>query len=424
MANYPNADLRDDALLELSDINLTWLQDNLQTIAYARQLIAQHPTSPLVPLAILNIGLAKANTGDKAAAEQEYRKVLKEYANFTEESAKALDLLCDLLPAEECSKLIEEFRTKNPKASGRLETVSFNAARDLYYDGDLNAALRQLNNYISDYPNGQHYYEALLLRGEIHEQQGRKEAALEDYAEIYDHQTAGESIAQALLNAARLSVEEGKLEEAISLFERAETKAASVFDRRAAQFERGEALMQLERYADAEKLYTQILGEEEVTEFSQSRAQLALGKVQYALEKKDSALTRFEQVATANQNKFGAEAQYFVAKILNEQGKYKQSEEAVYAARDRFPNYGEWLAKTYLVMVENYLASDKRLNAIETLKSLVENAPTEAIKTQAQERLQQMQADAPESELRSTDGMPTNPELENYAVDEMIEEEE
>ena len=424
VANYPNADLRDNALLELSDIHLTWLQDNLQTIAYARQLIAQHPTSPLVPLAILNVGLAKANSGDKSAAESEYRKVLNDYSNYTEEAAKALDLLCELVPAEQCSKLISEFRVKNPKASSRLETVSFNAARDLYYDGDLSAALRQLNNYVTDYPTGQHYYAALLLRGEIHAQQGRKQAAQSDYAEVYDNQTAGESIAQALLNAARLSMEADELEQAVTLFERAEKKAASVFDRRAAQFERGDALMQLERYQEAEVLYTTILGEEEVTAFSQSRAQLALGKVLYALDKPDSALVRFQTVAENNQNKFGAEAQYNVAKVLNELGQHKQSEEAVFAARDRFPNYGEWLAKTYLVMVENYLAIGKRLNAIETLKSLVENAPNDALQQRAAKRLNEVEAEAPDSNLQSTDGLKENPELEKDPVEEVIEEEE
>lgn len=409
VASYRNSPLRDEALLQMAETYFTWLKDNANAKAYAHQLIDQHPNSPLVPEAYLVLGQAAENSGNTPQAVKHYKTVLNDYPNATNEGGKAIDFLCELVPPEECSEYLDAYRQRNPEANARLELVAFNAARDLFYEDKISAALQQLNAYLSDYPNGENYYPALLLRGKAHEKLDQFERAMEDFEKVYNAPDAGESKAPALLEAAAIADRKGRSPEALELYTRAEEAASVQIDRLKARLARGRLLLELERPREARQLMRETITDQATTTYSRIRARVLLGRAFYQAEMPDSALKTFRKVAEENANVQGAESQYFVVRIHYEQGRPDSAMQGVYYMKDQFRPYAQWLAKAFLIVAEIYVDQGKRLNAMETLKSLIQNAPNEEIKATARQRLEEVRALVEEDQTPETSPTPNNP---------------
>lgn len=392
VAGHPASDLRDDALLQLSDIYFTWLKNDDQAVAYAKQLLAQHPTSDRVPAGLITLGLVAQNRGNKPEAISRFKEVLERYSQSTEDAAKAVDLLCEVVPAEECSGYIAQIRAKSGSGSARLEAVTFNAARELYAENKLQAARNQFSAYIADYPQGAHIFDAYFLRGEIFTQQRDTAAALADFQKVYSTEAAGDLIGKAYLAAARLQAGSREPGRALTLYEMAAQKADSKYDRIAAEYERAALLLEMGQFDQAKPAFYALIRDEATTDYSRTRSRLALGTLYQEAGDLDSAATLLALVVKEDRNRFGAEAQARLAQVFFQQGKIETAKQAVLNTKDNFPAYREWVAEAFLVMVEIYVLEEKRLNASETLKSLVANAPNEEIRKRAFERLQQVTA--------------------------------
>jgi tetratricopeptide (TPR) repeat protein len=390
VAQFENAELRDEALMRIADTYLTWTKDYENAKAYAQQLIDQHPNSAIVPRALLTMGSAAMNQQEQGQAKQYYRRVIEDYGTYEDEASKAVDLLCSVVSADECSKMLKQYRQEHPEYKKRLEAVSFNTARELFYNGKPQQALEQLNSYIADYPNGPNYYTALLLRGKAYRQLGQSQQAQQDLKKVYSTEAATNDRSPALLEAGQLHEQQGDYEAALKLYERAVKTAASNFDGFKAQFAQAELLAKTDQHFRSAQVYQTLLANENLKDYSKTRARVGWGHQLYEQGKRDSAQKLFEHVAEHNKSAFGAESQYMLAKLLHQQGDYKASMEAVGKMKKDFPAYNTWRAKAFFVVVDNYLAQDKRLHAMETLKSLVSRAPNKELKQRAQSRLDKL----------------------------------
>ena len=67
------------------------------------------------------------------------------------------------------------------------------------------------------------------------------------------------------------------------------------------------------------------------------------------------------------------EAKYMVAKILFEQQKYKASLDTCFKLKNRYSSYEYLIAKTFILIADNYYAQGNTFQAKATLESIVEN---------------------------------------------------
>src|ERR1043165_9193816 len=67
------------------------------------------------------------------------------------------------------------------------------------------------------------------------------------------------------------------------------------------------------------------------------------------------------------------EAKYMVAKILFEQQKYKNSIDTCFKLKNKYSSYEYWIAKTFILIADNYYAQGNAFQAKATLESIVEN---------------------------------------------------
>jgi tetratricopeptide (TPR) repeat protein len=91
----------------------------------------------------------------------------------------------------------------------------------------------------------------------------------------------------------------------------------------------------------------------------------------------DNALLLFEQTTQLAKDKNGAEAQYYIGLILNQQGDFTSSNEALYVIPEEFGIYTIWLDKGFLMVAENFISMGEFFQAKATLQSIIDNSADE-----------------------------------------------
>ncbi|MCS7086566.1 MAG: tetratricopeptide repeat protein, partial [Bacteroidia bacterium] len=167
VAEFPKSELRDDALFQIAAVYLRWLNDYPNAKKYAKQLIDEHPYSELAPGAYNTMALAALAAGNADEAVKYFKVTVYTYGGYSEYAQVAIDELSSLLPADELATLQEDYYAKHPHTSVKFEALTFNAARDLLLvENRPHEAMDKLNEYLEKFPNGKHYHEATILRGE------------------------------------------------------------------------------------------------------------------------------------------------------------------------------------------------------------------------------------------------------------------
>jgi len=103
-------------------------------------------------------------------------------------------------------------------------------------------------------------------------------------------------------------------------------------------------------------------------------ANLKKGLALMSMGKFDNALLLFEHTTSLAKDKNGAEAQYYIGVILNQQGDYVNSNEALYVIPEQYGMFTEWLDKGFLLVAENFIAVKEYFQAKATLQSIIDNS--------------------------------------------------
>jgi TolA-binding protein len=67
-----------------------------------------------------------------------------------------------------------------------------------------------------------------------------------------------------------------------------------------------------------------------------------------------------------------AEAKYNLAAIQYARGDYKGSQKTCFELSNNMPNYDYWVAKSFILLADNYLALKDKLQARSTLLSIID----------------------------------------------------
>lgn len=421
-ANYRKSEFRDDALITAGETYLTWLDDWGNCAKYCRILVRDHKDSPFVPGALTRLAISEYRSGNSTLAVKYYKQVVNDHCESSENVSVAMSGLADMLSATEYDKVESQYR-KNCKNSGsggnsQMENLAIEVADQRFFEDNFGSAKEKYSNYIADYPRGANINRAHYFRGQCQEKLGNAEAALQDYALVYDSPKGNEYTVKSLKAAADLLYNQGNNLAAMELYTAMEERSDKLGDRLGAQF--GKAQIHLAN-ADFQAAKTELLSiysDPNTTDYSRTKARVQIGVCEYNLGNLDDAFRIFTEIEEAHENVFGAESQHYITQILYDRGEYEQSRIAALALRDNYPGYNYWKARAYLVMAEDYLALGDTFQATKgTLESLANQDMFDDVRKAAEERLAEIEA------LRNAQDRREAPVDEPEDVDEMIEEE-
>ena len=421
VTNYRKSEWRDDALLAAADVYLTWLNDWSSCAKYCRMMEKEHPDSKLLPNALILLAVAEQKGGNTANATKYYKAVAFEHCQDEKARSAALASLADLLPASEYDQAESESRRRCPfkqdsQMNESAEELAITIADQRFFEDNYPSAMERYTNYLNDFPNGKHRYQALFYRGQAYEKLKNPDKALEDYEKVYSSDKIGEFTLKALKAAADIQAAKGNSLAAMELYASMEGRSEKLEDRLNAQFGKASIHMANKDYEAARRELLTIYTDPNTTEYSRTKARVQIGVCDYFLNRKDEALATFKEIEANNKNVFGAESQYYIVRILYDRGSYEQSRDTAIYLKDNYQIYNLWKAKAYLILAESYLQLGDTFQAVKgTLQSLTEQNAYPEIRDAAQKRMDQI--NLVWSGLKEEAPAPEDNEFENKAED-------
>ena len=100
---------------------------------------------------------------------------------------------------------------------------------------------------------------------------------------------------------------------------------------------------------------------------------LYAGKAYAQRNDNEAAIKEFNYTVANTKTIAAAEAKYNIALLEYQQGKYKASQKICFDLAKDLPNYDYWIAKTFILLADNYVALKDDFQAKATLQSVIDN---------------------------------------------------
>ncbi|HMI05486.1 MAG TPA: tetratricopeptide repeat protein [Pedobacter sp.] len=373
LKQYPTSNYADDAGFETA---YTYFNkgDFEKSKSDLITLVSQYPRSSYVPRALVTIGLVQYNQDKDDDALESFKKVIREYAS-TEEAKQALESIKNIYVDRGDSEGFITYASSTPLgnySTAEQDGIVFQAASNRYLKGDFQGAFEAINAYFDKYPKAIHDKEAKFIRAESLVKLGRPLEAVPDYEYILNDWTS-DYTERSLVSISELFLNQKKYNEAIVYLKRLETTADYKAHYSYAINNLIKAYDALNMPDDMLKYVKLIKESEKASEEEKNSSDLYAGKAYLLKADTAQAAKAFSTVVSKTKTVAGAEAKYNLALLQYARGEYKTSTKTCFDLINNMPSYDYWVAKSFILLSDNYVALKDNLQAKSTLLSLIDN---------------------------------------------------
>lgn len=387
----PNMSGADAALYLRAEICALWLNRPTCTKAATSELLQHFPTSPKVPLALARLGLAQAELGEKEAAIATLRRTLNEYPSSPEAAKLAMDGLRTLLSPSDYDEVYQDFLRRLPPDSETRLSFERERLRQLAESERWTLLDNEAAALAARYPVLMG--EALTWRALAAEYLRDTLRAVSFYQELTRY---GEYRSRAWERLARLYVDQGNFSGALAAQDSfLQYLPPTGYMRVQGLLLWAELAAALGKPDTARHVLLSLLQDTLLNTFSRQRLLVGIAALHEKSGQIDSALQYLRLATSLEKSLLAAEALYNEARLLYAVKRYDEARAAIYRLRDELPQYIEARARAYLILARIFIDENKRKSARQLLDSLIENAPSEDIRKEAQTLKESIPPDPP-----------------------------
>ena len=371
---YPNSPYAINALYEKGR---SYVQSNNspQAIAAFRELLGKYPESPVSRKAAAEIGLLYYQNDDYDRAIEAYKHVVTQYPGSEEARLAMRDLKSIYVDANR----VDEFAALAAQMPGEIrfepseqDSLTYIAAEKVYMKGEAAPAKESFTRYLQSYPGGAFSLNAHYYLCVIGKEQKDEEAVLEHAGKLLEYPDNPYS-EEALLMHGEILFNRQQYALALADYKKLQAKATTAERRQlgAIGVLRCGALM----HDDAEVINaaTALLAEAKLSPELRNEALYYRAKA-YLNQKADKkAMDDLQLLAKDTRTLYGAEAKYLVALQWYNAGNYASAEKEILNFIDQSTPHAYWLARSFILLSDVYVAMDKKLDARQYLLSLQQN---------------------------------------------------
>lgn len=373
LAQYPNSNYADDAGFEMAYtyFNKGELEKSKTDLI---NLVAKYPRSSYIPRAMITIGLVNANDDKEEEALAAFKRVIAEYPTTTE-AQQALESVKIIYKDRGDAEGFLNYA--NTTSIGNLTTAeqdnfTFQTAKSRYLKGDAKGAFEAINAYYDKFPKPIHDKEARFIRAESLVKLNRPLEAVPDYDYILNDWTS-DFTERSLISISKLYLNKKMYNEAIVYLKRLETTSdyksnySFAINNLLKAYNALGAADDMLKYADLTQ-ESETASEEEKNIADLYRGNAYLVKLDTA-----QAIKAFTNVVAKTKTVAAAEAKYKLGQIEYLKKDYKGSQKTLFELINTMPSYDYWVAKSFILLADNYVALKDNLQARSTLLSIIDN---------------------------------------------------
>ena len=390
VTTYPSTSYYDRALFEIGNTHLVY-GDKRAAIAAFNRLIKERPRSTYTRQALMKVGMIYYNNNQYDQALANLKILVQNYPN-TDESREAMSIIRNIYMEQ--NNLNEYFEYVESSGSGQVkvtqqDSLAFTNAENFFLDGRYQDAEKALKYYFQQFPNGAYVLKAHHYAAECAEKVGTEEEVKTHLGYIVN-QPDNDYTDGALLKLARIEYEHGNYDKASQYYGR----LANITEEPLRRLEALEGSMKsyyfLNNYDKAIEMGESLSRSKDLTTEQTNQVNHIVGKSYCMKGNYSSAIQWLDKSANADASVYGAESAYYAAFASFKQNNLDDAENRVFNISDRFGSHEYWVAKSFILLADVYVAKDNLFQARETLRSVVDNCSIAELKAEAQQKLNQL----------------------------------
>lgn len=382
-----NSAFYDDAMYELGTTYLINNQND-RAVSYFNRLVRELPRSPYSKKALLRSGLIYYNKDQNNLSIASLKKVIKNYQGSAE-ATEALSTLKNIYVNANRVNEFFDFANSNGYANisvNEQDSLSFSAAENQYLEGNTASAIRSLQSYINNYRNGAYLLNAHFYIAEMEFNKKNYSAALESYNYV-NNQRISQFSETSLLKASRINYNQKDYSAALNNYNVLADIADDEDRRFEAQIGQMRCNFKLGNYGLSIDPAKAILRNSKINTDQIAETHFILAKSYFETNNKDLARSEFRISEKLNDSEQAAESKYHLALLAFEDLDYKTTEKLLFEFSNQYSYYDYWLAKSFILLADNYIAQDNIFQAKQTLQSIIDNYEGADLRNIALEKL-------------------------------------
>jgi len=371
---FPNSDYADDASFEIAYAYFL-KNDGVTAKTDLQAMIQKYPQSSYVPRALVTMGLIDYNAGDDSLAVISFKQVVANYSS-TDEAKQALAQIQKIYTDKGDAQTFINYAATTPignYTTAQQESIMYTAANNLYLRGDWQGTVGAVNAYFDKFPTKPIYEkQSRFIRAESLVNLGRPNDAIPDYNLILNDWTS-DYTEKSLISMAKLYIAQQKYNEAVVFLKKLEINSEYKEDYTFAINNLMLCYAQMEMPDDALNYVKLVRANEKSSEEDKFKTGLYAGKAYLQKGDTTSAVNEFDYTVNNTKTIAAAEAKYNIANVEYLKRHYKTSQKTCFDLVKELPNYDYWVAKTYILLADDYVGLKDNFQAKATLQSIIDN---------------------------------------------------
>lgn len=370
--NFKKSAYLDDAIYEKGNALMASGKNN-ESVDFFQKIVSQYPGSSYNKKALINIALVSYNEKNDEKALKVYKEVIDKYPS-TPEAAEALNGIKNIYVNSGNPGGYFDYVKTVPTASissGAQDSITYEAAEQRYMKNEKNAG-KDFADYLTQFPQGYFVLNATFYKAEGDYKNNNFTEALTGYEYVA---IQGKSIfsEKSLLKAAMINYKNKNYEKAFEHYSRLEEIAEFPENVLSAIIGEMRSSAKLNNCQTAINVAQRVIESEKATPEIINEAHLIYGRCAISANDYGKAQKELTLAAKVTNSVIGAEAKYNLAYIQYLLGNFKESEKSAFEVINQVPSYDFWIAKSFLLLADNYISMKDYFQAKSTLKSLIDN---------------------------------------------------
>ncbi len=370
---YPKSVYRDDALYELGNTYVAQYKTNEAISAYD-QLVRDVPNSSFISKALLKKALIYDNTGKSNDALAIFKKVANDFPSTPEALqavASAKIIYIDQGNVDEYARWVKTLDYVQV-GDTELDDATYLAAEQPYLENNQNQAKSRFEDYLKQFPNGQHAQNAHFYLGQIYFADGKNDQAIPHFEYVLNRERS-EFTEQALARISELYLGKKDYQNALKYLTRLEAEADFPQNIIFAQTNSMKASYELKQYSEAVNYAEKVLQNSKIDNSIKSDAQVIIARSAMKTNNEAKAKTAYAEVQKIATGQLAAEALYFDAYFKNKEGNFEGSNASVQKLAKDYSGFKLYGAKGLVLMAKNFYALKDAYQATYILESVTKN---------------------------------------------------
>ncbi|MBX7093227.1 MAG: tetratricopeptide repeat protein [Flavobacteriales bacterium] len=372
--DFPSSNYVPEAVFEIGEVYRE-NQNHAKSIESYKEFISRYPANQRVNKAIGYIALSYYQLKNYPESETYYRKLLT--SKNAQDIQTALDGLKNVLTAQdreaEWVALVKQY-DKQGESSKEIENTLWDQAEKAYNENNCDKAIEKFNNYLNQFPNGVYVLQARFYKGEcLYSRDETKDLAIAEYEYVYG--LSGNPYMETIsLKMGNYWFQKKDYAQSNKYYLNLEKVGSSGVNILNAQIGLMRGYFLTNDFVLAHEYAKKVLKDNTVKDDLKSESYFISGMS--LLQTGDLVNAKLDLESSIKITKTGwrwAESRYNICFILFKQGDHKKCETEIFSFVKVKPNYDYWVAKSYILLADNYLALNDAFQAKATLKSVIDH---------------------------------------------------